>query len=516
VLVLAVAAFMAVGGCTSWSQYYRNGFKVGPNCGTPDAPLANNWIDAADIQPAKDASVAGCWWTVFNDPKLERLIVHAYRQNLTLKQAGMRILQARAQYGVAVGNIFPQSQVATGSFSRNGMAVDPSQPIVGSRFTDRWNSSFSLAWELDFWGRFRRAIAAAADNLDASVADYQGVLVTLLGDVATNYVNVRTAQERIKLLKANVELQQGIYDWIDKRFTGGWKTTELDLDQALSNLRQTQASIPQLEISLRQAENRLCILMGMPPEDLRELLGDGPIPTSPVEVAAGIPADLLRNRPDVRRAESLAAAQGEQIGIATAELYPAFSLNGSFGYSARNFSDLFNTTALNGSVGPSFRWNLLNYGRLLNNIRAQEAKFRELVYAYQNTVLNAQEEVENGLITFLRSEQRSKLLDESVVAAEKAVKIVVDQYQAGAVDFNRYALIEQNLVTQQDLAAQAKGQIALGLISVYRALGGGWDIAEFSAASESPTAPVEEARPGWPEEIPLPEPPARPENRPGQ
>ena len=265
--------------------------------------------------------------------------------------------------------------------------------------------------------------------------NYDDVLVTLLADVATNYVTVRTTQKRIKLLEANIELQRGVLKYIENRFKVGYKVTELDLDQAISNLRQTEAGIPQLEISLRQAENRLCILLGMPPADLSRILGDGPIPTSPTEVAVGIPADLVRRRPDVRKAEREAAAQAEEIGIAESDLYPAFYINGNFGYSANKFSSLFRETALNGSFGPTFNWKLLNYGRIANDIRYQEERFRELAIAYQNIVLSACEEVENGLVQYLRSEKRTALLDESVIAARKAVKIVIAQYEKGGGRF---------------------------------------------------------------------------------
>ena len=212
--------------------------------------------------------------------------------------------------------------------------------------------------------------------------------------------------------------------------------------------------------------------MGMPPEELRAKLGPAPIPTAPVEVAVGIPADLLRRRPDVRRAERLAAAQCAQIGIAEADYYPAFSINGTLGYSAEQFPDLFRSAALNASVGPSFQWNLLNYGRILNNVRLQDARFQELVATYQQTVLNANQEVENGLVTFLRAQTRTNFQTASVEDAEKAVKIVLAQYEAGTIDFTRVTQLEQFLVQEQDVLTQAQGEIATGLIQVYRALGG--------------------------------------------
>ena len=481
-LRLAAAAALAglavcFGGCTSLGDYLHNGFKVGPNYCQPPAPVAEHWIDAADIHVNEDPRVLCQWWTVFHDPKLDEMIVCAYRQNLTLREAGCRILQARALRAMAVGDIFPQNQTADGAYRRNAAAAGSnSGGLFGlNRFSNSWNYGFNLNWELDFWGRFRRAITAADANLDASVYDYDFVLVTLLGDVAGNYVTIRTDEKRIELLRANVELQQGLVDYITKRVKAG-EQQKLDLEQAVSNLRQTEAGIPLLEIDKRQHEDALCLLLGIPTINLTGTLGAAPIPTSPPDVAIGIPADLLRRRPDVRKAERVAAAQAEQIGIAQADLYPAFSINGAIGYQAQNFPDLFRESAFNGNIGPSFQWNVLNYGRIVNNVRYQDAKFQELVVTYQNTVLQANEEVENGLVSFLRSQRRSRLLDESVKAAEIARDIVVFQYKHGAVDFNRYAVIEQNLVVQQDSAASALGDIAQGLIAVYRALGGGWEI----------------------------------------
>lgn len=464
-------------GCTSPRQYWENGLKVGPNYCRPAAKVEQQWIDATDIRTAENPEIVRRWWTVFNDATLCELVSAAYRQNLTLREAGCRILQARAYRDFAVGNLFPQNQEVTGSYDRIATAANTNGGgLAADRFRDSWNLGFNLNWELDFWGRFRRAVASAEASLDASVEEYDAVLVTLVADVAENYVTMRTAQERIALLQANVELQRGVLEFIERRLNAGFKQTELDVDQALATLRQTESGIPALEIVRRQAENRLCILMGMPPENLAQTLGTGAIPVCPADVVVNIPADLLRRRPDVRKAERQAAAQAEQIGIAESDLYPAIFVSGSLGYSAQNFADLFRSNAFNGSVGPNFQWNVLNYGRIVSNVRFQDAKFVEFVVHYQNLVLQASAEVEDGLVTFLQSQRRAKLSGESVEANQKAVKIALVQYENGAVDFNRYATIEQNLVVQQDLAAQARGQIAQGLITVFRALGGGWEI----------------------------------------
>ncbi|MEN6405860.1 MAG: TolC family protein [Thermoguttaceae bacterium] len=485
-------AMLGLTGCTSLSDYVHNGFKVGPNYCTPSAPVADQWIDQADIHVADDQSLSR-WWTVFQDPTLDRLIVTSYRQNLSLREAGFRILQARAILGVAKGEVFPQTQNAAGGYQR--MAKSQTMPGLSTPFYDQWSFGFNLSWELDFWGRFRRAVAAASDRLDASVADYDQVLVTLLGDVASNYVQIRTTQERLRYLRQNVTILELVLKWTKRREKVGFRTIPLDVHQTESNLEQTISGISQLEMDLRIAENRLCVLMGVPPTNLRETLGEDYIPTAPATLAIGIPGDLLRRRPDVRRAERLAAAQSEAIGIATSDLYPAFSINGTLGWQSMDFSDLLGSQSLNGSVGPTFQWKLLNYGRIINNVRYQEARFQELVTDYQQTVLQAAREAEDGLVTFLQAQRRTQHLTKSVTSASAAVRDMFLPTELGqpGFDFNRFALIEQNRITQQDLLAQSRGQIAQGLILVYRALGGGWEIRQ-----EEPTP---EATP-WPDRSP--------------
>jgi NodT family efflux transporter outer membrane factor (OMF) lipoprotein len=470
-------------GCTGPREYVHNGFKVGPNYCPPDASVAETWIDAADKRVRTDSEDLSQWWRVFNDPVLDALVRDAYRQNLTLREAGFRVLAARAQLGIAVGNLFPQSQYAFGDYSRNTLSKETANNIVSlgqalgvptQRNFSQWDYGFALGWELDFWGRFRRAIEANEANLGASVADYDDVLVTLLGDVASYYVQYRTLEQQIAYSRYNVDLQRQTLTIVDARFHAG-TTGELDVHQSRSTLAQTEAQIPELEIGLRQAANRLCILLGIPPLDLQARLGTAPIPTAPTEVAVGIPADLLRRRPDVRRAERTAAAQSAQIGVAEADFYPAISIVGTIGYSAEEFPNLFRQAAFDGTIGPGFQWKILNYGRILNNVRAQRAKFQELVTAYQQTVLNADREAEDGLATFLRSQTRTTFQTESVDRAQKAVTLGLVQYQAGTVDFTRITQLEQNLVLQQNTLAQARGEIAQGLIQIYRALGGGWE-----------------------------------------
>jgi NodT family efflux transporter outer membrane factor (OMF) lipoprotein len=406
---------VAISGCTSWRDYVHNGFKVGPNYCPPGAPVADHWIDDQNPDVVSEPPNNASWWQTFNDPVLDSLVQAAYHQNLTLRIAGLRIVEARAQRGIAVGNLFPQSQQAFGDYTRTNVSPNtPAAPPV-LRYDD-WTVGTNLAWELDFWGRFRRAIESADARLDASVENYDDVLVLLLAEVAQRYTDLRTAEQRLEYARKNVEDQSVSLRLADFKYENG-ATTRLDVTQGQSNLSQTQAIIPPLEALRRQAANQLCILLGMPPRNMEEMLGRRTIPLAPPRVVVGIPADLLRRRPDVRRAEREAAAQSAQIGIATAELYPHFSITGSIFFDAANFPDLIDPRSLAGNVGPSFNWSILNYGRLVNNIRVQDARFQQLVLAYQETVLRANAEVENALVGFLKAQQAVKFLATSADAA---------------------------------------------------------------------------------------------------
>jgi NodT family efflux transporter outer membrane factor (OMF) lipoprotein len=474
-------------------DWIRNGLKVGPNYYRPPAPVADQWIEAND--PNVQNRHLQDWWGVFNDPALSSLIDTAYDQNLTLRVVGTRVLQARAQQAIAVGNIFSQTQQMEGQYSRVGLshntfnnpsALTPgggfSPPLVGNFFSD-WLVGFNLSWELDFWGRFRRAIESANASLDASVENYDAALVTLLADVATNYVQYRVAQQRIKIARDNVRIQESVLALVEEQFRVGInKVTALDVDQAKTVLEQTRSTIPALQIALGQANDTLCILLGIPPRDLGPELGEGPalnadpLPTIPNWVAAGIPADLLRRRPDIRSAERQVAAQSAQIGVAEANLYPTIFINGTLGWEAADLSKLFESRSFVGTITPNFKWNILNYGRIANNVRLQQAKTQELIATYQNQVLTAAQQVQTALRGFLRSREQAEDLARSVTAAVAATQVGVRQYRTGIVPFNTVFNLETTQVQQQDNLAIAKGNIPLNLINAYRALGGGWEI----------------------------------------
>jgi NodT family efflux transporter outer membrane factor (OMF) lipoprotein len=515
-------AFVLIAPGCQLDQWAKNGMKVGPNYTTPQAAISNEWIDyqtaatqsatqpstQPSTQPATQPAKADFaqWWRVFNDPVLNSLMHDANAQSLTLRAAGERIASARATRDIAIGEFFPQTQNLAGSHT-----VNKASNRTNLNTTNQWfqnvNAGFNLGWELDFWGRFRRAIEAADANLDASVADYDDVMVLLLSDVAGDYVQYRTFQQRLTLARHNVEIQRQSFELAQSNFKAG-ASTERDMQQARLLYEQTQALIPQFELGVRQSNNALCILLGVPTKDLSSRLGEsGVIPAAPLEVAVGIPADLLRRRPDVRRAERQAAAQSALIGVAQSDLYPHFAINGSIGLNAEYIGGLWHTPgSMAGSFGPSFQWDILNYGRLENAVKGQEARFREFVANYEQTVLQADREVEDAIISFSKSKEREFFLSESVVAAKRTVQITYDQYRHGAVDFTPVFLFEQTLTQEEDSLAQSQGDIALSVVSLYRALGGGWEAKLQPGGIVGPptTAPTTQPTPSRPDLLPPP------------
>ena len=448
---------------------------VGPDFVPPEAPVAEEWEESEGGILKNESADYNDWWKVFDDPVLDALIETAYQQNLSLQIAGLRVLQARAQLGIVTGDVYPQLQQMTGDYNRVKSPGTPSDYFNDSSF------GFDAAWELDFWGKFRRGIQSADANLIASIASYDDVLVTLTAEVARTYVQIRTFQERIRLAEENIKIQKRALELATVQFEVG-TVTELDKQQATTNLRSTQASVPGFQISLRQAQHALSILMGMPPGDINNTLDDSSdIPTAPAEVAVGIPADLLRRRPDIKQAELQAAAQCAQIGVSRAELFPSFSLNGTMGWSANNsgensLGDMFTKTSYGFSFGPSFAWNFLNYGRLKNQVRVQDALFEQTLVNYKEVVLNAAQEVEDAMVGFILSQSQAQYLKESAEAAKRSSDLSMLQYKEGIIEYQRVLDSNLALTQQQDQYAQTRGEIITNLIAMYKALGGGWQV----------------------------------------
>jgi NodT family efflux transporter outer membrane factor (OMF) lipoprotein len=489
---------------------------LGPDFDRPIAPVAEKFLKSAGPALAGHDAYRE-WWKAFNDPVLNRLIEIAYAQNLTLLSAGSRVIEARAALGVAIGEFYPQSQQGAAGVGYSGQSrTDPLSSPLAPRYFWRDNLGARVAWELDFWGKFRRGVESADAAYLASIATYDNVLVTLLSDVTTTYIGIRTTQRQIEIARDNVVKQRKGLAIAEARFTGG-TASKLAVYQAQNVLGQTESAIPQLQIQLDQGLDALRLLLGMAPQSLAELLsGSKGIPVPPRGVAVGIPADLLRRRPDILAAELAAAAQSAQIGIAEADLYPAFSLTGSFGSAASNvphasLSDLFIAKGIAFAFGPSFSWNILNYGQITNNVRVQDAKLQGLLIDYKNTVLKAQKEVEDALATFQDSQAQVADLRKSVTAADAALGIALIEYNLGTRDFTTVLTAEQNLYSAQNSLAVASGNVSAGLTAVFRALGGGWQIREGKDFISPETRDEMRKRTEWGDVLPpagQPQPPA--------
>jgi NodT family efflux transporter outer membrane factor (OMF) lipoprotein len=455
-------------------DWWTQNCKVGPNYARPAAAIANDWIDANDPRLRKESVNYAYWWRQFNDPYLDNLVQTASAQNLTLRAAGFRILEARARRQIAVGNLFPQLQQATFDYQRFNLSQRTANFPPNVDF-DEFDLGFDLAWELDLWGRFRRAVEEQDARLDASIEDYDDFLVILQAEVALTYVQIRTLQQRIVYARQNADTQKSIFDLAGIRFQEG-AVSNLDVQQSENIWRTTAAAIPSLEASLRQSQNALAVLLGIPPRDMTQQLGGpAPVPVSSAEVVVGIPADILRRRPDVRRAERLVAAQSARIGIAVSDLYPSVTILGSLGWNAEDFGDLFNSDAFRGNVGPSIRWNILNYGRIRNNVVAQDARLQELIALYEQTVLEANAEAENAIVGYLRAIETLREAQAAERAAREALTLATGQYREGLTDYSRVLLATGFLTDSQDRLALAQPGVATNLIQLYRALGGGWE-----------------------------------------
>lgn len=462
--------------------------KVGPDFAPPPTAAdavkdaGQQWLEARQASGVNTTGqVKPKWWETLGDPTLDRLITMATEENLTLRSAGLRVLQARATLGVAAGNLFPQQQNLTTGVTETRPS-DRSISALNGPIGDyrQLDLGLTATWELDFWGRLRRGVEAAEADLAGSVAGYDDALVSLCAEVARTYVSIRTYEERLRIARDNVILQQESLRIADARLRLG-ATSERDVQQALTLLHSTEARIPDLESGLAQTRHAMAVLLGKPPAELTGLLdGPGTIPVAPAQVALGLPTELLRRRPDVRKAELAAWAECARLGVAKAELLPAFSLSGSIGFSAASLgpfamTDLF-SNGFTAQGGPSVLWKIFNYGRLTNAVRAQDALFEQRLTDYQQTVLGALREVEDYLAAYLRAGEREKLLAQSAASASRSVELAVTQYREGATDFTTVITAQQDLLSQQDSLFTTRGDISQSLVGLYRSLGGGWEL----------------------------------------
>ena len=487
--ILLAASAMLPAACTT----------LGPDYQEPSVTSLDDWkTDTAQLTSLEDGEAPldlRFWWHLFNDPVLNRLIDEARHNNPSLRIAGLRIYESRAILGIAGASRYPQLQQASGAISYvNTKGHNGATPLQREHFS-AYRADLSVAWELDFWGRFQRSIESADAAFFASVSNQQDAQVLLSAQMADLYFAFRTAESRINIARRNAEIQKRSYDITEKRFKNG-EDSELDLQQAKSQYLATLSSIPSLEITLGQTRNAISVLLGRAPGDILEITNsDYQLPLISPSGLVDMPASLLMRRPDIRAAAWQIAAQSAQIGIAEADYYPAITLLGTVGLSGNSLGDNPYTDSL--GLGPAFTWNIFDYGRIANNIRVQDARLQQLIEQYQGLVLQAAREIDDAGYSVTKTAEQDLLINQSYEAADRALKIANTRYQEGYAGFQRVLDAQRALFTQSDRRLVNQGQHISAVINLYKALGGGWvEMSEDQLVPEE-TINTMKARSDW-------------------
>jgi NodT family efflux transporter outer membrane factor (OMF) lipoprotein len=451
-----------------------SGCAVGPDYSEPAISAPKTWhtalrggLNDTSADPAQLAN----WWNTLNDPLLVQLIQAAVANNLDLKQAQARLREARARRGASEAERFPTLAVQAGA---NRSRSSGEMGGGGSLTSDTFSAGFDANWELDIFGAKRRAVEAAEASLDAAREDLRDVLVSLVAEVALNYVEVRSFQARFAVADDSLATLRETWQIARWRREAGL-TTQLDEDQAKLNLEQTRAQLPVLLAGREQAKNRLAVLLGRQSGTLAELEAAAAIPSSPAEVAVGVPAEVLRRRPDIRRAERQLAAATAQVGVATAARYPNFSLTGTVGLQALSAPSLLQSSAGMFTLGSNAAWTLFDAGRIRQNIEIQNALQEQALISYEAAVLDALRDVENALVDYAEEQNRRQALEEAVRAAQSAAGLAGNQYAAGLIDFLTVLDSQRSLLSLQDQLIQSEATVTSNLARLYKALGGGWN-----------------------------------------
>jgi NodT family efflux transporter outer membrane factor (OMF) lipoprotein len=447
--------------------------QLGPDFTTPASDWLEQWRSPALQQVSRQAVQPDSlqWWAVFHDPLLDRLIAAADAHNPTLQIAGLRVLEARAALGIAQSGLYPQVQQATAE----SIYLDRNQSGGNlPRDSSAWQygAGFNLGWELDFWGRFSRAIEAADATYFATQAGYEDVLVLLRAQVADTYFALRTAEARLAIARENANRQKRSLEITERLFNSG-NTDELDLQQAKTQYLGTLSTVPEFETQVLRTRNALAVLIGQPPGSLPPLSGnEGLVPLVDAVVLQDVPANLLLRRPDVRAAELLAAAQSARIGVAETDFYPSITLLGSIGWSATTLDGSSDNRDL--AAGPSLTWNLFDHGRISNNVRVQDARLQQLIEAYRDSVRQAAREADDAATGLIKSLERERILREAAVSAQRSMSLALAQYREGYSDFQRVLDAQRALYQQQDSYLVSRSSAVSSLIALNKALGGGW------------------------------------------
>jgi len=460
---------------------------VGPNYQKPDIKTPDAWHEAISREMAKQSGASlQTWWKIFDDPILNDLIEKARQSNLNLKIALSGIAASRARLGIVSGRELPNANVfgAASRFkhSDNG-PLEQLAPPNGFDGQNMFAVGVDALWEIDVFGRIRRQVEAAGAEYQASIEDYRDVMVTLFAEVALTYVDIRSCQRQIQCAEANAATQRKMLELTRARYETGI-SSKLDMAQALSNLSNTEAAIPPFRIHLNSVINRLAVFLDMDTETLHAKLGkSAPIPLAREGIGIGVPADLLRQRPDIRMAEKELAAQTALIGAATAELYPRFAISGFFGLETGSFSDLGGGSSLAWGIRSPVKWNFFSGGKTRSNIAFHKEIAQQDLFKYKNTVLRAMEEVKNAIVAHSQEKIRRNWLLAAVAATREAVDLVVVQYETGLTDFNNVLVTQKSLFNQQDELVVSQAKVVLNLIRLYKALGGGWPVENESDVS---------------------------------
>ena len=503
---VALAGAALLGACTI----------LGPDFQRPRVPWLDGWKGgsleslAADPRSLRGGQTQE-WWRNFDDPVLDQLVAEAQRVNPSVRTAGIRIMEARAQLGIAGSTLYPQVQQATGELLWAGEQRAGARDVSAVSFS----AGLQIGWELDFWGKFRRSIESADAGYFASIAQYDDLQVLMAAQVASLYCSIRTVEARLVIARENAALQKRSLEIAERLFKGG-TDSELDVQQARAQYFGTLATIPQLEGTQRQTQNALSTLLARAPGPLPEMAaGKDVIPQAPLGVIVDMPADLLRRRPDVRAAEMQLAAQSALIGVSMADLYPSISLLGLLGLSATSASG--SPRVLSWGLGPSLVWNVFDHGRLTNAVLVQDARFQQIYELYQDTVLRAAREVDDAAVGFAKTGEQIPLLVESVKAAQRSLEIATVQYREGLVDFERVLDSQRTLFSQQETLVTSRGNLTQTLISLYKAMGGGWEQGRSRPVLDDATRETMGQRSNWKGTLdaPLPAPGAdAPQDRP--
>jgi NodT family efflux transporter outer membrane factor (OMF) lipoprotein len=473
------------------------GCTVGPDYHAPESQVPNEWgelgLTGATTQPSvvnANAPPVLAWWTTFEDPTLNSLIDQAVRSNLDLRRAQARVREARAQRGVVAADLYPNLNVGAGyTYQRNsfggfataGAGAGGGAAGGGGDAFELYDAGFDANWEIDVFGGVRRSVQAANADIEAAIEDRRDVMVTLLSEVAREYTELRTFQRQLEIARGNLETQRRTLDLTRTLLQGG-RATDLDVARAQAQVARTASTIPTLETLTRQAIHRIGVLLGRQPLALsQELSQVAAIPKPPPQVPIGVPSELLRRRPDIRRAERQLAAASARIGAATADLFPHFSLTGSLGLQSDKFSDLANYDSRFWSIGPSVSWPVFDAGRIRSNIEVQNAREEQAAIGYEQAVLSALRDVEDALVAYGKEQARRQTLADAATANERAVNLANDLYQAGRADFLSVLQAQRDLFESQDAVVQSERAVSANLIALYKALGGGWQVSEPEA-----------------------------------